>query len=429
MILREYREEISGVSWSIIEKFARITLGVVITGIVARHVGTEGFGILMNAYSCLGLAMLFTSFGLRRAQPRLLGEETEYDARSVTIGSSNVLMILLSLGALVFLNLFFIKAQPSERSVIFIMSLILLSVPFATTVSSALVVSSRQNSIAKSALLALLIGGTVRAFFALNAKSLPWIALSFTLEIYLIFFFQLISYFRHLKEWPSPLRVNTQKIIGTARSGLPVMLAGLAAFAYHQLDVIMLRNITGANEAGLYSAATRLASIPLLLPSMLLNSFTGRLMRGRKKNENRHFDQKDIRNLSRLCLAGAIAVLPLLYLFGPYIMSLVYGEGFSASISFFTILVLSTPLVFWGSLRNHMLILSGRGRLLNIAVGSGALCNLVLNIWLIPIYGGVGAAWATVISYALTNIGINFCIKDLRQYNKMAFTAFKPQKS
>ena len=35
--------------------------------------------------------------------------------------------------------------------------------------------------------------------------------------------------------------------------------------------------------------------------------------------------------------------------------------------------------------------------------GLGALSNVILNYFLIPVYGGQGAAWATLVSYAIAS--------------------------
>jgi PST family polysaccharide transporter len=45
----------------------------------------------------------------------------------------------------------------------------------------------------------------------------------------------------------------------------------------------------------------------------------------------------------------------------------------------------------------------------------GAIANVVLNIWLIPTYGAVGAAIATVISYAIAAFFADFLQKETRK--------------
>jgi Na+-driven multidrug efflux pump len=48
--------------------------------------------------------------------------------------------------------------------------------------------------------------------------------------------------------------------------------------------------------------------------------------------------------------------------------------------------------------------------------GMGALINVVLNLWWIPQYGIVGAAWATLISYAYASFFFLFFAKTTRSH-------------
>ena len=45
----------------------------------------------------------------------------------------------------------------------------------------------------------------------------------------------------------------------------------------------------------------------------------------------------------------------------------------------------------------------------------GAVLNIILNYYLIPLYSGVGAAWATVISYSVTSYFVGLFIPKVRK--------------
>jgi PST family polysaccharide transporter len=77
-----------------------------------------------------------------------------------------------------------------------------------------------------------------------------------------------------------------------------------------------------------------------------------------------------------------------------------------------------------GSMRNHLLVLEGRGKLILLCDICGALMNLALNLWLIPIYGALGASWATAVSYFTCFFLINAIHPDLRKYNQVLYSAF-----
>jgi O-antigen/teichoic acid export membrane protein len=77
-----------------------------------------------------------------------------------------------------------------------------------------------------------------------------------------------------------------------------------------------------------------------------------------------------------------------------------------------------------GSLRNHLLILERKGKLVLMCDVCGAITNLALNLWLIPSFGAMGASWATAVAYGVSFFLINFFHPDLRKYNKNMLSAF-----
>ena len=45
----------------------------------------------------------------------------------------------------------------------------------------------------------------------------------------------------------------------------------------------------------------------------------------------------------------------------------------------------------------------------------GAVANIVLNLWLVPKWGAVGSAWATVLSYSVFGVIVQLIVRSTRQ--------------
>lgn len=71
--------------------------------------------------------------------------------------------------------------------------------------------------------------------------------------------------------------------------------------------------------------------------------------------------------------------------------------------------VFSTLVTFLGS----FYMVSKQNKTIVLAIGAGAVCNMVLNLILVPKYGALGAAFATVVSYILS-----FCVRgwDIKRF-------------
>ncbi|HJP62281.1 MAG TPA: polysaccharide biosynthesis C-terminal domain-containing protein, partial [Mucilaginibacter sp.] len=71
--------------------------------------------------------------------------------------------------------------------------------------------------------------------------------------------------------------------------------------------------------------------------------------------------------------------------------------------------------VFLGSASGQYLIAEGYTRLSMLRTGVGAIVNIVLNIFWIPRYGIMGAAYATLIAYCVATFFIVLIPKTRRQ--------------
>jgi O-antigen/teichoic acid export membrane protein len=85
----------------------------------------------------------------------------------------------------------------------------------------------------------------------------------------------------------------------------------------------------------------------------------------------------------------------------PLIVRLAYGMPFAAAGPILTVHIWSSIFVFLGVARGQWLVNEGLQKFYLASTVVGAVVNILLNLVLIPSYGGLGAAYATVVSYAL----------------------------
>ena len=94
--------------------------------------------------------------------------------------------------------------------------------------------------------------------------------------------------------------------------------------------------------------------------------------------------------------------------FGPVLIKWIYGSAYLPARSILMIHVLSLILAFLQIGRHHYLLAEGKHRFILISVMTGAVLNIILNLVLIPVYGGNGAAIATVVAQLAGVVLINF---------------------
>lgn len=179
------------------------------------------------------------------------------------------------------------------------------------------------------------------------------------------------------------------------RNALPMGVSnGLGLLSYN-CDTLLLGFLSGPNAVGLYNAAYRPVTAVLALP---LTYFQGLFpLLSRKHHEDR---QEFIGMLRRsLGIAGLIA-LPVgvsgMFLGAP-VFDMLFGPAYRQANTALQILVWSAVLVILRGSYRQAFMACGRQTLDLRCAGISVAFNLGLNVLLIPPYGIVGAAAATVI--------------------------------
>ena len=181
--------------------------------------------------------------------------------------------------------------------------------------------------------------------------------------------------------------------------GLPLLISGLAGVANEVLDRQLLKYLLPEDQwqvqVGIYGAVYKL-SIFLILFNQAFRYAAEPFFFSNDKNENAKETFAVVMNYFVMVMAtGFVFIVAYLDLF-KYFIDSKFWEG----LSIVPILLLAnvflginTNLSFWYKL-------SDRTNFAIIITGIGLVLTLGINIWLIPIMGYQGAAWATLASYS-----------------------------
>lgn len=172
---------------------------------------------------------------------------------------------------------------------------------------------------------------------------------------------------------------------------------------YHSFDHVMLGFLKGEEVVGWYSAAYRLMPIAALIPGLISYSIYP-LLAGYFKGNRKNLD-KIVDGYLRVMFIFAIPLGVGGTLLAKNIIEFLYGSGYENSIIALKILswdmtvsllsfTYGHPLLAWDQQDRHIKV-----------VGLGAFVNLLFNFLLIPKYGLVGAALATIIAEATVLVG------------------------
>jgi O-antigen/teichoic acid export membrane protein len=99
-----------------------------------------------------------------------------------------------------------------------------------------------------------------------------------------------------------------------------------------------------------------------------------------------------------VALVSSVTIIIIGFTLAPFVIRVLGGKEFEASVIVLRILLFSLPLFFVNNLFYHSFLLKEKIKFPLIAIGSSAIINLVLNLIFIPRFGYIAAAFNTLIS-------------------------------
>jgi O-antigen/teichoic acid export membrane protein len=370
-------------------------LALVATAIVSRHLSTDAFGSYSFAVATYLFVALFFGFGIYPAAARLTALAHGRDARTV-VGSALVLYVpvgVLYVGSMVGLS--FLMARyigVADGPALFAGALLGLGYPFF---NAAQLLAQGENRLQVSAygsvvfqalfivmLLAIVSAGTLSDTSATVLRSVALMLASIVVAVLLRPVF-------------ADVRSTVGRIFHDSREyGFNVYLGRLLSIGTYNMDVVLVGIWAPSRDVGFYALATALAAAVGLPISALGQSLFARLA-----GES----QIDRRLILFTWLGGAGLAAVALLVAKPLI-SLVFSDRYVAAYPFLVPLLVATVIRGVTGLYISFLSAHGRGREMRNAALILTACNLMFNFTLIPAFGAMGAALAS-----LAALSVNLC--------------------
>jgi O-antigen/teichoic acid export membrane protein len=195
-----------------------------------------------------------------------------------------------------------------------------------------------------------------------------------------------------------PRYLRRAAAISIGRTVLPLALAGVFVALYQRVDIIMLQRMVGDAAAGTYGAAYRIFETLSIIPAVVV--LAAMLPRfSRLVGEGRLLEVRRLAVLGSLVLfVGGIAVAGAFYLFGDVVIHLLDPRPeFIPAGNILGVLAWTFPFYCVSTIFFSVLIALRRDVAVAVCLGIVVVVNIGLNSVLIPLYGAIGAAAATVV--------------------------------
>ncbi|CAM3517180.1 flippase [Pontibacter korlensis] len=393
-------------AWLFAEQMLRMAAGFFVGLWVARYLGPNHFGIYSYVIAFTSIFAGLAKIGMDEILVRELVNNSEKE--DVYLGTAFWLKMFGALVTLVIVA-FITFATSSETLTNFFILIVTGGIIFQSFEVLDFYFRSRvQNKyVSISKLSQLFVSSLLKIYFVLMEAELFWFVLIMLIDQIALALSLYVAFWNKKKQKIKAASMFLRHFDSTIARRLlqdswPIILSSLAIMIYMRIDQVMLKNMVGTHEVGLYSAGVRLSEIWYFIPTIICSSLFPAIINAKKVDESLY--QMRLQRLYTILTWIALAIaIPMTFL-SDWVVILLYGNDYAQAGNVLMIYVWAGVFVFQGTARGYWLVSENLQRFGLIYTSMATLLNITLNYLLIPKYGGLGAAWATVISYGCSSI-------------------------
>lgn len=408
---------LKGFSWLLGEKVVGAGTTFLSMIVVARYYGPADFGTLSFALSLTSLFAVAGNFGLNGLVVKECLDRSD-SWRSVLATAFVLKLIGYAVAMVIVIGMAFTTPNLTayDRWVVIFMAVSLLPRPYEV-LDYWLQGCHNFRDAAIARTVTQVFGSILRAALSFLMIPMPWIAGTFILQYAGLAIAYLVIVRRYA---PSALAItNYSKVLAKDLTGRGVFLfvGAILATVNLKIDQVMINAMLGKTHVGHYAVAASISEAWYFFPVALTSVVFPYLIKGRASSQERFHRQMQL--LTDLLFTTALIAAIVVTFYANEIIDLLYGPQYDAAAEILTVHIWSAIFIFMRTAFSKWILIEGALKFSMLTHGLGALANVGLNYFLIPKFGVVGAAYATLISYAMSSYIVLLLHKNMWPVFKM----------
>lgn len=395
-----FRKIIRNIGWLSAERLIRMALSFVVGVYVIRYLGPEQFGKLSYSTSFVFLFLAITKLGLDEIVVRNLVKQEDTSAK--ILGTAFVLKLIgcvlaffiVSAGIIVSTDDWLVRWM----TIIIAFSMIftcfdILDLWFQSQVLSKSIAIVRSIQFAISSLAKL---GFIWFHLPLISFAYLFVADTIIRAIGMTW-----VYLKDQQQLVGRWQLDKSVAIDLLLNSWPLILSGAMVTINMNIDQVMLGNMSTSEELGNYAAAVKFSEVWYFIPTVICSSVFPAIVQAKQQSRVEYYARMqrlyDFMSFLSLSIALTVAFT------SKNVLTNLLGAEYSSAGTILILHIWSGIFIFFGVARGNWLVIEDMTRLSLITQLMGAVTNVVLNLFLIKQYGAIGAAIATLISYAVSS--------------------------
>lgn len=219
----------------------------------------------------------------------------------------------------------------------------------------------------------------------------------------------------------SQLRLNffqpkVKSIIFIFKQSVPMIFIALVTMAVFKVDVLLLGFFNMKDQISFYSNAVKFAEPWNFVATGVVSALLPNIISGKKQSIKLYY--RNLRRMFSILFACSFVIGIFFSVFADVLIQATYGAKYLDSIPMLRVHIWSNIFLFYMIGLQVWEINEKMKQFLFYKLLIGLAVNIALNYILIPKYGGLGCAVASVFTYFVVSVGLNFFNKKARFFNK-----------
>ena len=382
--------------------------------LLARLLGVTQYGIYIYALTWVNILVIASLLGLNISLVRFIAAYKTQEKWGLLRGivhrsTQCVFVFSLLIGGIAGIVVWFLRSRiGQDQAATFGVALILLPVLALVRLREAglralkrVVLSSLPDRIIRPLLLAAILSGLY--FYLRQPLQATQVMV---INLIAVFTALVVGTLWLIKELPEQVR-DARPVYAHRewlRASLPLLLVAGMVMVLNQTDIIMLGAIRGSDEAGIYSAASRISNL-VVFGLMAINAILAPMVSELYHTGRMEEFQRIVTLAARAIFAFTLMFSIILVVFGKFALSL-FGAEFVVTYVPLLILLCGQMVNALAGSVGLIMTMTGHQNQAGAIVAVSAAVNIILNALLIPLMGLIGAAISTTFTMVLWNIAM-----------------------
>ncbi|WP_297303526.1 flippase [uncultured Coprobacter sp.] len=406
---------IRNVFWAVLGKVVTLLSTLIVGILVARYLGPEQYGLMNYAISVVALFGIFSTFGTTEI---IIRELSKGDLpKEIILGTSFFTRLVLAVITLCLIGIYLLLFNESTETSVLILIYSISSIFSCFDVIRFYFTSIIQNEyIVKSEMVRSLIGAGIKIVLLLLNAPLYAFVMALTFDFFLLASGYIVAYKKkvaRISEWKFDYGFAKSLL----KTSLPILISSAAVIIYQRIDQVMIGRMLDNESLGYFSTAASFIGIVTFIPTIMIQTISPILVKYKKENINRY--QSESQRMMNITTWSTMIICIILSALSYYIIRYTYGIEYLAAVPVMQVLVFKAVGIALTTMGGQLIIIENIHQVAFIRNIIACFVCVICNYILIPRWGIIGSAWATIITVMFTGGIANIFIPRYHHIFKM----------